>query len=231
MLAALILMNILLAPQVSVAEEPLSVIEIAGRLQEKYEKTTSIKADFIQRTMITLNKRERRGSGSMIIQKPGKMRWDYTLPAEQVVLCDGEKIYMYFAKERQMVVAPASGYIESDVTYSFFSGSGDLLRDFDVFSPDKHVEQVSESKGEITREDLLSDDQYLIKLVPKKPHPQVDFIHAWLFKDTFLINRLQIVDLFGSITDFHFTRLEVNVPVDADAFEFTPPPGTEIIEN
>ncbi|MHB1379847.1 MAG: LolA family protein, partial [Desulfurivibrionaceae bacterium] len=68
-----------------------------------------------------------------------------------------------------------------------------------------------------------------IKLVPKTAHPQVDYLHVWI-DDNFMVRRLEIVDHFGSITDLAFSNISRNEPVSSGVFVFTPPLGTEIIE-
>jgi outer membrane lipoprotein-sorting protein len=61
-------------------------------------------------------------------------------------------------------------------------------------------------------------------------------MHAWITKQSFLINRLQIVDHFDTITDLYFSNIQVNGDqynnrkIGDDLFFFTPPADTEIIE-
>ncbi len=191
----------------------LSPAELAAKLQATYEKTTSFGADFKQSTTLMMTGRSRKGTGHLIIKKPGRMRWDYLTPDKQVLLCDGEKMYMYFAKNQQMMVSDAKAYLQSDVTYGFFTGTGNILRDF--------------TPGKLA--DIAAGDKYGFKLTPKIDHPQVEYINIWL-RDDFLVKRLQIIDHFGSVTDISLSNLEINKAVSDDLFVFTPPPGTEIME-
>ena len=120
---------ILILPPVVSANE-LSPSEMAARLQATYDKTTSFTADFAQTTSMKLSRRSREGKGSMVIRKPGMMRWDYQQPDRQVLICDGEEMLMYFAGAEQMIVMPAQEYLQSDVTYAFFTGKGPQGRDY-----------------------------------------------------------------------------------------------------
>jgi len=187
--------------------------KVAG-LQAAYEATTSFAADFTQLTTTKLSRRERHGEGSLVIKKPGLIRWDYQEPDRQVIICDGERISMYFAEAEQMIVMPAKDYLQSDVTYAFFAGNGDILRDFEISA---------------AGDDYCCGTPPDLMLTPKKPHPQVEYLYLWLNKD-FLINRMQIADHYGSITDLTFTDLKLNPPVQPGRFEFVPPPGTDIVE-
>ena len=194
--------------------QELTPEQIATRLQQTYDRTSAISADFRQTTTIPMSRRRRKGAGTMVIQKPGLMRWDYTLPDKQVLTSDGQTISMYFAASRQMIVMPAQDYLKSDITYAFFAGTGNIIRDFQVLAPDE--KEV--------------DPQYFgLKLIPKENHPQVSSLTVIIARDTFLIKRLLIVDHFDSLTDIVLTNITLNQPKPADFFVFTPPPDTEII--
>ncbi|MBI5556131.1 MAG: outer membrane lipoprotein carrier protein LolA [Deltaproteobacteria bacterium] len=205
----------LLFPPAGQGEE-LTPQQIAQKIQATYEKTTSLKADFLQTSSISgMEHRQRKGSGTMVIQKPGKLRWDYLSPEKQVLVSDGEIFSLYSATENQMIVSPAKEYLQEDVTYNFFAGKGNLPEDFEVTSVPL---------------DLVKQDSYAIMLVPKKTHAQVETLYVWVDQATFLVNRLQVLDHLGSVTDLLLFNTEVNRAFPADYFHFTPPEGTEIIE-
>ena len=145
------------------------------------------------------------------------MRWDYTSPDPQVIICDGKTITIYLEKAKQMITGNAKDYLQSDVTYTFFTGTGDILRDFDVSAP---------SDGKIEE-----GDSYRITLTPKQPHPHVAMLTVTVDKKTSLVRELLIADHFGSLTRMTFSNLQLNKPYPEDFFHFTPPPGTEIIQN
>lgn len=206
---------------IQIAAQPMDSIEIAQKLQGTYEKATNLVADFNQTTSIKFSGRVRQGSGSMIFLRPGQLRWDYIAPDHQVLISDGESISMYFEKNNQMIISNARDYLQSDVTYSFFAGTGDILKDFDIVEPDfKNVEGNS----------------HLIKLVPKSTHPHVSSIHAWITDGTFLLEHLRIVDHFDTVTDLFFKNVQIDSnsyggrKITKNLFSFTPPADTEIIK-
>jgi len=191
----------------------LTPLELAQKLQARYEETKTMTADFKQSTSVPMSTRKRLGAGKVIISKPGRIRWDYQAPDKQVLISDGKKVSMFIANSAQMIVQPVSQYINSDVTYAFFAGTGNIVRDFKVLP--------SERSGDANLK--------AIKLVPKTAHPQVEYLHVWI-DENFMIRRLEIVDHFGSITDLAFSNITRNEPVSPETFVFTPPMGTEIIE-
>ena len=219
-LSVLMFPGLFLLP-VQATAQPLNSVEIAQNLQNTYEKAINLVADFNQTTSMKFSNRVRHGSGSMVFLKPGRMRWDYLAPDHQVLISDGESISMYFEKSNQMIISDAREYLQSDVTYSLFAGTGDILKDFDIFEPDFTNVQVN---------------FHLIKLVPKLTHPHVSYIHVWVTDGTFLLEHLQIVDHFDTVTDLFFKNVQINSKsygdreTSIDIFTFTPPDNTEIIK-
>lgn len=202
--------------------QTMDVHEVAQKLQNTYEKAANVVAKFNQSTAMKFSSRVRQGTGTMIFHKPGRMRWDYITPDYQVLISDGETISMYLEKSNQMIVSSAKEYLQSDVTYSFFAGTGDILKDFDVSEPDFTNNY---------------ENSFLIKLTPKSSHPHVSSIHVWVSHDTFLITHLQIVDHFDTVTDLFFDNIQINTDhygskkIKDDLFFFMPPANTEIIEH
>ncbi len=225
----------LFSPWISMAaqQEIETPEEIARRLQLAYDQISSLSFDFSQNTAGELSGRPQQGSGTAWFVKakkikdkpaiPGKMRWDYTTPDKQILVSDGIDFSMYFAKMQQMIISPAE-VMQADITYSFFTGAGNLLRDFDISVPNR---ELAPSKDDAHR-------YKVIKLTPKATQSQVNEIHLWVTMDS-LIQRIEILDHFETRTTLELSNIKINsLPTDdpkaMDAlFSFSPPEGTEII--
>lgn len=226
LVAALVCCLLLSAPVPrSLAAETESPEDIAKRVQLRYDTMKSLTFTFNQDTRGEITGRPQKGSGTAAFLKNksnNKMRWDYINPKKQILLSDGVEFYMYFEELQQMIISPAER-LEQDLTYSFFSGEGQLQDDFQIHPPDPGLQ------GETT------GDFDVIKLVPTTPHSQVQDIHLWVAADS-LIRRIHIQDHFGTVTvlnlsDIRADALENMSLTELDAlFSFTPPEGTEIIE-
>ncbi len=222
---------LLLVPFTAPAEE--SPENTASRLQKHYDSIFSLSFDFVQSTRGQLAGRPKTGRGQAFFVKgvkhtdtatpPGKMRWNYSTPEEQVLVSDGQQFSMYFSSLNQMIVTPAQS-LQQDLTYSFFTGAGNLLMDFEVFPPDQGS-NLTTGEQEQTR---------VIKLIPKEQQSQVTSIHLWITADS-LIRRIEILDHFDTLTVLNFSNIKVNTLSPEDAplmkrlFTFTPPEDTEII--
>ncbi len=210
--------------------------DTAARLQANYDLISSLQFDFSQSVSGQMSSRSKKGSGNAFFVKvpketdqadkkpaPGKMRWNYLSPDKQVLLSDGNSFSMYFERLEQMIISPADS-MQSDLTYSFFTGQGNLLDDFVILPPDDTLQAPLISKNKLA----------VIKLIPKKSQSQVASIHLWITADS-LIQRIEILDHFDTRTILNLSHIETNsLPVDDPEaidllFSFTPPEGTEII--
>ncbi len=222
----LFLLLLLIPAQLLANETPE---DTAARLQQRYDTIHSLQFDFTQDTRGQLAGRPKTGTGQAFFMrdttgnKPGMMRWNYTTPDRQVLVSDGVTFSMYFETLKQMIVTDAD-VMKRDLTYSFFTGRGSLQEDFTISAADEHFgTNQQESKTVI------------IKLTPKQMQSQVAAIHIWVTEDS-LIQRIEILDHFDTLTVLNFSHLKVNKLSPDDPalikrlFTFVPPEGTEIIE-
>ncbi len=220
-LSSLILFSLYASAEVNSSESPE---DTAARVQLRIDKMHSLSFNFHQQTKGEMTGRPRKGSGKAVFFKndtSSRMRWDYTSPDKQILVSDGVVFSMYFDNLKQMIVTPAEN-LDKDLTYSFFTGRGNLKNDFHILPPD-------EETGSNTEEFQI------IKLIPKQPHSQVQDVHVWITESS-LIRRMNIRDLFGTITVLNFSDIEVDKLIGTDEktlqslFSFIPPEDTEIIE-
>ena len=198
--------------------------DVALRLQARYDKIRSLTFNFTQDTSGEMTGRPRKGAGNAAFVKlEGKsyMRWDYTSPDKQVLVSDGKVFSMYFANLQQMIISPAST-LDTDLTYSFFTGKGVLIKDFYIRPADEEYQSENEAGIKV------------IKLIPKTTQSQIQDIHLWVTPES-LIRRINIRDYFGTLTVLNFSDIKVDSLVGKDPkellsfFSFVPPEGTEII--
>jgi outer membrane lipoprotein carrier protein len=198
--------------------------EAAARLQNRYDQLSSLTFEFIQDTRGQLAGRPKTGRGKAFFVKntiPGKMRWNYSTPDRQVLVSNGETFSMYFESLQQMIVTPAKA-LQQDLTYSFFTGTGNLLEDFSITPSNQPFSDQN-------KQDTI------IKLTPKDKQTQVASIQLWITEDS-LIRRIEILDHFDTLTVLNISNLQPNGIDTKDKelikrlFDFTPPEGTEIIQ-
>jgi len=177
-------------------------------VQRYFLDLNSLRADFIQRVYDERGRVVQSSSGRMLMQKPGKFRWDYRTPAEQVIVADNERLWAYDVDLAQVTVRKLDQALSS-TPLALLSGAAPIEDTFTV--------------GAVQRRDGL--DWY--ELTPKQPQPEFRLLRV-AFKGDVLVS-LELEDSFGQRTRLDFQKLERNPTLDPALLKFTPPPGVDVV--
>ena len=190
------------------------VEEYVDRLQASYHDVKTLRAEFVQ-TFISGN-RTRVESGAVYFARGGRMRWDYREPEEKIFLSDGKKLMLYVPAEKQLTRSPAKSSDDARVPFRLLLSHLNLRR---VFG---RIELADSSFKRQPGDDVL-------RALPKREDE--DGYHEVFLELTpaFDIHRLVIRYADQSSMEFVFSQIERNVKLDPTLFRFTPPVGTQII--
>ena len=210
-----LLLVILSSLAVNAAPQPAtSAADVARNLQRKYEQVRDFSADFEHAYVGGILNKKVTERGTLLVKKPGMMRWTYTSPEKKEFVSDGRKLYSYVPEDKQVIVSTVPSADEASSPALFLAGKGDILRDF--------------TPSLTTVPDLSASDVGL-KLVPTKPQREYDWIVLVLDRASLQIRRLVTADSQGGTSTFVFTRLRENVGLPDKAFAFTIPRGVDVI--
>lgn len=187
--------------------------ELINKLESFYLSLKSLKADFVQEIHIAGMETVRKSSGTVWFLKPKKMRWDYKLPKQKIVLFDGEYLWMYLPLEYQAQKQKAAYAFESQLPLLFLEQTGSLSREFKV--------------------ELLksSDETHLLKLVPKKKDASIPKgIEMDVDKKSLLILKVSFFDAQGNLNLFIFSEHEVNKDIPDAYFKLNLGADVQIVE-
>jgi outer membrane lipoprotein carrier protein len=158
------------------------------------------------------------GEGELIVQRPGRFRWDYQPNAStstdpqgsgQLLIADGRNLWFYDRELAQVTVKPVASVL-SPTPVMLLSGSvADLHARFDV----------SEGKPQ--------DGLAWIQIQPRGT--EADFSAAELGFAGEQLARMLIHDKLGQTVRLDFEHSERNVQIDAASFRFVPPAGADVI--
>lgn len=196
-----------------------------AKLQQTYSEFGSIVFSFEQVTRS--GGRSRSGSGDAVfVRSPdggtGVMRWNYTYPDFQIILNDGNELFIYTRRDNQLIVTPAEEF-NRDITFGLLVGDRTLNDDFIAGPP---LDRYSFSLAGVNLRAIL--------LLPSEPHPQIKSIQLW-FDENYMIRYLVLVDHFESITELMFSGNIINTIDGNDLKEMGEilfldiPEGTEVI--
>jgi outer membrane lipoprotein carrier protein len=196
------------------AEAPAS--EMAARLQVHYDGVRDFSADFTHTYEGGILRKKTTERGTVLIKKPGKMRWAYSAPEEKLFVSDGRKMYAWVPADRQVTVTSLPSSDEPATPLLFLLGRGNLTRDFDV-----------------TRASAVSGapaDAYALQLVPKRRVPDYESLTVVVDRGSLGLRMLVARDGQAGTSTFTFTSLKENIGVPDSKFTFTIPRGAAIVQ-
>lgn len=178
------------------------------QLRVYIQGTQSLRAEFHQTVSGSRKSTKQEASGNVLIQRPGKFRWIYSKPYEQLVVGDGVKLWLY-DKDLAQVTVKRLGQALGSSPAALLAGSNDLEKSFKL--------------RDIGQKDQLE----WLEATPKGS----DSTFEWV-KMGFADNELKLVELrdnFGQTTVIRLSKLERNPKLESSLFKFTPPAGVDVI--
>jgi len=170
----------------------------------------SFQASFTQTQTDERGQKIQSSSGVMALSRPGKFRWQYAAPAEQLIVTDGTKLWLYDQDLKQVTVRPAEEALQG--TPAALLAQKKTLTDAFTVTDEGDADGVKQ-----------------LKLVPKSKESDFENVSLWL-KDGAPV-RMLFRDTLGGATDIRFSATRTNGKLDAALFRFTPPKGVEVIDS
>ncbi len=208
--AACLLLPAALAAQGSEAKAVLDrAVAALGRV-------TTLRADFAQRIRDPMLGTDETSTGELLVQRPGKFAMRWRQPAGDLILQDGQALWVYLPSTapRQAVrteLGAASGQ------------SVDFLQEFLDRPTDRFtVAYVRADSVGGRAADVLS-------LVPHDPNAPYQRVLIWVDRADSLPRRFEISEGSGAVRRITLDHLRVNGRIPASSFVFKPPAGVRII--
>jgi outer membrane lipoprotein carrier protein len=192
------------------------VAELARRLQLKYETVRDFSADFVHVYEGGLLRKKVTERGSVLVKKPGRMRWTYVSPERKEFVSDGARLYSYVPQDRQVIVSDVPGADKATTPVMFLAGKGSLIRDFAVDYADQ-----PEPSG----------DTFALKLVPHERQAEYDWLVLVVERESLRLRSLVTTDMQGGQSSLTFSRFRENIGLSDQSFVFKIPRGVDVIAN
>ena len=206
---------LLLISGLHLQSQAASVQTTAHAVDEHYNHLKTFKAAFTE--IYQGDGISRTESGTLWLKKPSRMRWEYHVPREKLFLIDSQTAYFYVTGERQAKKTPAKNLDDLRSPLRYLLGKTKLEKELDALSlaPDLNPLQA----GDV-----------VMRGVPKIMKDRISEVVLEV-SPSHQIHRIVIHGVDSTITDFRFSQIEENVPVQDSLFRFTPPPGVDTIED
>lgn len=209
-LASALLSTFLFAQPHSPAAQVPSAHELAQRVDRRYNDLHSLKAAFVE-SYEGLGIR-RTESGTLLLLKPGRMRWDYSSPAGKLFLLDGKYAWFYSRGDSQVQRISAKELDDLRSPLRFLLGHTEL---------EKELNNLTVAPA--------AQGRFALSGQPKGLEKRVSRLTLTVTADG-AIAGIEIEEVDGALTRFVFTGEQPNAQVPADIFHFTPPPGVPVVD-
>jgi outer membrane lipoprotein carrier protein len=171
------------------------------------QTTQHARGSFAQSVAGRAGRKPQQSAGFFALQRPGKFRWSYEKPYKQLLVSDGKKLWSYDPDLNQVTVRKLGDALGSSPA-ALLAGDG-LENNF-----------VLTEGGEL-------DGFEFVEATPKAKEGTFERVRIG-FKDK-LPRVMEVRDNFGQTTTLLLSQFEVNTPLPADTFRFTPPKGADVV--
>ena len=203
-----------LAAAINAAALP-NVQAVARAIDSHYNRLRSLQADFTE--IYQGGGIERTESGTMWLKKPGKMRWEYRSPEEKLFVGDGRDAWLYLPAEKQARKSSMRKLEDLRSPLAFLLGKSKLEKELEglSFAPDVKAWQPGNS---------------MLRGVPRGMEDRVRQVMLEVTPEHRIV-RILIHGSDDSITEYRLNNQRENMEVPDSKFQFTAPPGAEIVED
>lgn len=171
--------------------------------------TRSAQANFTQEVQDQNGKRIQSASGTMQFRRPGKFRWSYQKPYEQLIVGDGAKFWLYDVDLNQVTVKKLDEALGSSPA-ALLSGNDAIERDF------------------VLKESGSRDGLEWLQATPKGQDSSFNKILMAFNAQSELVV-MELNDMFGHKTVLRFSEMQRNPKLSEQQFRFTPPKGADVL--
>ena len=212
---------ILFSPSIGIAADADSGAE---QLRQFVRNSKTAEGDFVQQQLRTPKANESQDKGLKVVrqtqghfafQRPGRFVWDTQKPYEQKLIADGKQLILWDKDLNQATFRPAGQALTSTPAAILF-GESSLDQHFDL----------------IDGEDRLG--MKWVALTPKKdPNTKggndLPYTKISIGMANGLPKALELMDGLGSVVLVTLDKIQLNVTLPANRFNFTPPVGAEVL--
>ncbi|MNF39152.1 Outer-membrane lipoprotein carrier protein precursor [compost metagenome] len=180
-----------------------------SRLTEMLNKAQTITGRFSQLTLDGSGTQLQETSGELSLKRPGLFRWHTDAPMEQLLVSNGEKVWLYDPDLQQVTIQT----LDQRLTHT-----PALLLSGDVSKISENFEISHKEGGDVV--------DFILK--PKAKDTLFDTLRL-SFRNG-VINDMQLIDSVGQRTNILFLGIKMNQAIDTAQFNFKVPEGADVIQ-
>jgi outer membrane lipoprotein-sorting protein len=221
------------------AQKPAN-LEPIRRMEHRYRAAKTLQATFLERYTEN-NRTVRVESGVAYFRRPGKMRWEYAAPENNLFLIDGKMAWFYVPADHTVTRVPAKQSTDWRTPLALLAGETKVSRVCArvELAPDEPPEKAGDAVFTCTVRGAAKDRAEITKKgertgpAPASLEPQQteqeDTVLLEIAPESGELVRIVVRNKGGVGIEFHFARWLDDPPIAEALFHFQPPPGVAIV--
>lgn len=177
-------------------------------IEDFLQNVTTISGQFEQQLVDADDNVVEESSGTLDIHRPGRFRWSYSAPYEQVLIADGLNMWSYDVDLEQVTVKPQADTLGSTPAL-LLGGSTDVLQDFNYVGS--------------------FEDRGTVWVLMRPKDTESGFYKVELGFTDGELTRMLFGDNLEQTTLIALTDVVFNEPIEEEIFRFDPPAGVDIV--
>lgn len=178
------------------------------QLHDFLKNTRTLRAEFSQTLVNKSGRKPQQSTGVVAISRPGRLRWEILKPYPQLVVGDGDRIWIYDPELQQVTVRKAGQAIGGSPA-ALLAGSNELEKNFTL-----------SDAGE-------ADGLAWVEATPKAADSGFEKVRLGFVGGE--LKAMELFDSFGQTTLIRFSKIERNPGLGPGLFRFIPPPGADVV--
>ena len=189
-----------------------SIDSIINGVEARYN-VPGFTAEFDQESILKAMAVTDTASGTLMVRKPGKMRWEYLVPDPQTIITDGDDLWVFHPEENQVMVGKAPAFFGKGKGAGFLSNIKIIREGF----------QIAQEPDE-------NPARYRLKLVPKKSSVDLMEMRLYIDKKSFDLVRIVTFNVYGDETRIELKNFDFKKTPPENLFEFKIPEGADVVK-
>lgn len=184
--------------------------ELIRQVEDRYNRAQTLSLQFQEDYSIQGHRRPSE-TGTLLLKKQGKMRWNYSQPTGKLFISDGKNVYLYTAGDNRVEKVPLKDTEDMRAPLAFLLGHLAMKKEFRDFKshPGSDGTWLDASAG-----------------TDRLPYEQVQM----LITPSGAIRELKVLNRDQSELTFLFSNEQLNPRLSDTIFRFTIPPGAQVVD-
>lgn len=182
--------------------------EASALLSQKLTSFRTYVATFEQLTYDGHGRALQRGQGRVMIMRPGLFRWEANMPTHQILITNGQTLWIYDVDLAQATQQPLNQKVNVNPAVLLSGSIENLQKQFNI-----------------TEQSSAGTQTFILR--PKQA--DMSFKSMQLTFAGGELQQMTVLNNLDETSEYQFKQIRINAPLPSHLFQFKAPPGVDIV--